>query len=99
MSEFSDFKTKSFLTNLELIVRKDPTGCIAVLYNDEKNVIICQGMQADLLYWFSQRFTPQSYDDVFNEISSLYEVDEETLHKDLEAVLRRMIEIKVISLC
>lgn len=93
-----DLKLALFQTNKALIAKKNGEECHAFLYHDDKKVFVATGMQAELIYWFSQRFTPHRYQSIFSYINDIYDISPTELHRDLEIVLRKLADLDLITI-
>ncbi len=94
----NEFKSVLFQTNPNLIVKRSGEECHALLYNMDKNIFVCKGLQSELVYWLSKRFTPFSFEEVFSAMKEIYDIDESTLYTDLAISLRSLIDKKLIKL-
>lgn len=98
MADVNEFKSALFQTNPNLIVKRSGEECHALLYNMDKDIFVCKGLQSELIYWLSQRFTVFSFEEVSSAMKAIYDIDEQTLYADLAMSLRSLIEKRLIIL-
>lgn len=85
-----------YKASLDLIVRKDPEGCMAILCDDEPGYYLLKGMQAELLNLISISSQPVGIKQLFEKMNEIYEIDQATLQGDIKFSLNKMVTLKLI---
>lgn len=83
-------------TPMPVMARMKDEKCVAFLLDNDDDIIVSDGMQGELIYWFSQKTTQQSFSTIFNAMEEIYDVDPSILTQDLEQSLNELIQKKII---